>query len=297
MDVVVTGSSGLIGSALLDGLTAAGHRPVRLVRGPAAGESIRWDPEGGTIDRAGLEGVDAVVHLAGEGIATRRWSDEQKRRILESRTEGTTLLATTLAGLERPPRVLVSASGINYYGDRGDEPVTEEAPRGTGFLSDVTVAWEAATAPAAEAGIRVACARTGIVLTPRGGALAKALPLFKLGLGGRFGSGRQYWSWISLDDQVAALIWLLEHEIAGPVNLTAPEPVTNREFTKALGAVLHRPTLLPVPSFGPKLLVGSQAAEELLFSGARVLPRKLLDSGFSFAHPDVTSALRSVLGR
>jgi uncharacterized protein (TIGR01777 family) len=295
MDVVVSGASGMIGSALVAALAADGHRPIELVRRPTPGDTLRWDPEAGTIDRHGLEGVDAVVHLAGEGIATNRWSDEQKRRILESRTVGTSLIASTLARLDRPPKVLVSASAIGYYGERGDVPLTEQEPPGRSFLSEVVVAWEAAAQPAADAGIRVVHPRTGIVLSPHEGALAKMLPLFKLGLGGRFGNGRQYMSWISLHDEVQALIWLLDHDVSGPVNLTGPRPVTNAEFARALGGVLHRPSLLPVPAFGPKLVVGRELATELLFTSIRAVPRKLLDSGFEFAHTDVTSALSAVL--
>jgi uncharacterized protein (TIGR01777 family) len=295
MDVVVSGASGMIGSALVAALSAAGHRPIELVRRAKPGDTLRWDPEAGTIDRDGLEGVDAVVHLAGEGIATHRWSEAQKRRILESRTMGTSLVASTLAGLQRPPKVLVSASAVGYYGERGDVPLTESDPPGRSFLSEVVVAWEAAAQPAADAGIRVSHPRTGIVLSPDEGALAKMLPLFKLGAGGRFGNGRQYMSWISLHDEVQALIWLLDHDLPGPVNLTGPQPVTNAEFARALGEVLHRPSVLPVPSFGPKLVVGRELATELLFTSTRAVPRKLLDSGFAFAHADVTSALRAVL--
>ena len=302
MDVVVTGSSGFIGTALVEALARAGHRPIRLLRRstdqrPGDGDAIQWDPEAGTIDRGGLEGVHAVVHLAGEGIATHRWTDEQKRRILESRTKGTSLLSSTLATLQRPPRALVSASGVNYYGDRGDEIITEATPAGTGFLTDVTLAWEAATTPARQGGIRVAIARSGLVLSPRGSALKRMLPLFKVGLGGRFGRGHQWWSWISLDDEIGALIWLLDHDVSGPVNLTGPEPVTNAELTKALGRVLHRPTVVAVPAFGPKLLLGRELATELLFTSARVVPRKLLDSGYEFRHETIDDALRGVLGR
>jgi uncharacterized protein (TIGR01777 family) len=295
MDVVVTGSTGLIGTALFDALAAGGHRPIRMVRGEATGDSIRWDPEAGTIDAASLEGVDAVVHLAGEGIAAKRWSDEQKRKILESRTKSTALLAGTLAGLTRKPSVLVSASAIGYYGERGDDVLSEDEPPARTFLGEVVVAWEAAAAPAAEAGIRVAHPRTGIVLSKDGGALAESLPLFKLGLGGRFGHGRQYWPWITLTDEVRAIEWLLGHDLAGPVNLTAPNPVTNAEFTKALGAALHRPTLFPVPKFGPAAKLGRELAQELLYTSSRVVPTKLLASGFTFAHEHIDDALRAVL--
>ncbi|CAN5851861.1 TIGR01777 family oxidoreductase [soil metagenome] len=276
MDVVISGSHGLIGQALVHSLEADGHRAIRLVRGDGGGSesgraSVRWDPANGEIDRAGLEGADAVVHLAGEGIADARWTDAHKRRVLESRTRGTTLLAEALADLDAKPKVLLSGSAVGYYGDRGDEELTETSPPGDLFLSEVCTAWEAATRPAADAGIRVACVRTGIVLSADGGALAKQLPLFKFGLGGKLGSGRQYQSWISIDDHIGALRCLLDHDVRGPVNLTAPAPVTNATFTDALGAVLRRPTFLPIPSFGPKLLLGSELAHELLFASQRVL--------------------------
>ena len=268
MDVVVTGSSGLIGTALVAALTDAGHRPIRMVRGQATGDAIAWDPDAGTIDAASLEGVGAVVHLAGEGIASKRWTDEQKRRILESRTKGTSLLADALAGLTRRPSVLVSASAIGYYGERGDDVLTEEDPPAHTFLGELVVAWEAAATPAADAGIRVAHPRTGIVLSADGGALAESLPLFKWGVGGRFGSGRQYWSWISLVDEVRALLWLLDHDLSGGVNLTAPNPVTNAVFTKSLGAAVHRPTIFPIPKFGPAIKLGRELAQELLYTSA-----------------------------
>ena len=298
MDIAVTGASGLIGSRLVAELAAGGHRPIRLVRRePTAGEdAIRWDPAAGTIDAASLEGVGAVVHLAGEGIAERRWSEAQKQRILDSRVSGTTLLATTLAGLTTPPRVLLSGSAIGFYGERGDEELTESSGPGDIFLADVCRAWEAATAPAEEAGIRVSHLRTGIVLDRHGGALAKTLPLFRLGLGGRLGSGRQWWSWIGIEDEVGAIMFLLDAEVSGPVNLTAPHPVTNAEFTRVLGRVLGRPTLLPVPSFGPKLLLGSELAEQLLFTSARVLPEALTTAGYQFRTPDLEGALREELG-
>lgn len=299
MDVAVTGSSGLIGSALVRSLEQDGHTVVPVVRRPARpGErAVTWDVEAGTIDAAGLEGVDAVVHLAGEGIAEKRWSAEQKARILRSRTHGTVLLAGALAGLDDPPSVLLSGSAIGYYGDRGDEVLTEASDPGDIFLSEVCVAWEAAAEQAVDAGIRTAFLRTGIVLDRHGGALAKTLPLFKLGLGGRLGPGTQWWSWISLEDEVRAIRFLLEADVAGPVNLTGPAPVTNADFTKALGRVLGRPTALPVPRFGPKLLLGGELAEQLLFASQRVQPSVLEQAGFAFSHPDVESALRAVLER
>jgi uncharacterized protein (TIGR01777 family) len=217
--------------------------------------------------------------------------------VLDSRTGPTTLLATTLAGLDRPPKVLVSGSAIGYYGDRGDERLTEESAAGDLFLSTVCVAWEQAAQPAVDAGIRVAFARTGIVLNRDGGALPKLLPLFKLGVGGRMGSGKQWWSWITIDDEVRALRWLLDNDVSGPANLTAPGAVTNAELTKALGRVLHRPTLMPVPAFGPRLLRGAELADELLFASQRVVPAVLTQSGFTFDHPDVETGLRAVLDR
>jgi uncharacterized protein len=295
--IAITGSSGLIGTALARSLQADGHEVVRVVRGEAGPGEVRWDPATGTIDAAGLERLDGAVHLAGEPVAARRWTDEQKRRILESRTTGTSLLATTLAGLASPPPVLVSASGMDYYGDRGDEVLDEGATRGEGFLADVVGAWEGATGPAEAAGIRVAHARTSIVLDASGGALGKMLPLFKAGVGGRLGSGRQWWSWISIDDEVGAVRFLLDHDLSGPVNLAAPAPVTNAEFTKVLGRVLGRPTVLPVPRFGPRLLLGGELAENLLFTSKRLRPAKLEAAGYTFAHPDLESALRAALGR
>jgi len=299
MDIAVTGSTGLIGTALCRRLEADGDRVIRVVRRPVAGgeAAIQWDPVAGTIDAASLEGVGAVVHLAGAGIGDKRWSAERKREILESRTKGTALLAATLAGLERKPDVLVSGSAIGFYGDRGDEVLTEQSAPGDDFLAEICTAWEAEARPAADAGVRVATIRTGVVLSLDGGALAKLLPLFKVGAGGKFGSGRQWWSWISLDDEIAAIRHLIDHPVSGPVNLTAPNPETNAAFTKVLGRVLGRPSFLAVPAFGPKLVVGGELAEALLFTSARVLPEALESSGFTFAHPDLESALRSVLGK
>lgn len=297
MKIAITGATGLIGRALSASLTGDGHQVVPVVRRPtpSAPDSIQWDPSAGTIEASKFEGVDGVVHLAGAGIGDRRWSDAYKREILESRTKGTALLASTLAALDAPPKVLVSGSAIGYYGDTGDTAVDETAPAGSDFLATVCVEWEAAAQPAIDAGIRVPFLRTGIVLTDDGGALAKMLPLFRLGLGGRMGSGKQWWSWISLADEIGAIRWLLDHDISGAVNATAPAPVTNREFTKALGEAMHRPTLAPVPSFGPKLLLGSELADALLFTSARVVPAVLEASGFQFTNPTIDSALRDVL--
>ena len=297
MKVAITGSSGLIGSSLGGALRGGGHTPVPLVRNdrPGPGE-VAWDPDAGTIDAAGLEGVDAVVNLAGAGIGDERWTDERKRLILESRTKGTDLLARTLAGLDRPPAVLLSASGIDYYPDAGDTVLTEESPAGTGFLSDVCIQWEGATAPATDAGIRTCLLRTGIVQSADGGALKRSLLPFKLGVGGRFGSGEQWWSWISIDDHVRAMLHLLEADVAGPVNMTAPNPVTNQAYTKALGRELGRPTLLPIPKFGPQLLFGKELVEALLYTSHRVAPTVLEASGFTFRHPTIEACLAAVLG-
>lgn len=299
MDVAITGASGLIGRALTRSLQEHGHNVVPVVRRPVAdGErAVRWDPAQGQLDAAALEGIDAVVHLAGEGIGDKRWSDEQKRRILDSRTQSTRLLADALASLSDKPSVFVSGSAIGYYGDGADRVLTEDSPAGDLFLSEVCVAWEAEAKPAVDAGIRTPIIRTGIVLSTDGGALAKTLPLFKFGLGGRMGSGKQWWSWISIHDEVAAIEWLLTHEVAGPVNLTAPAPVTNAEFTKSLGSALHRPTIVPVPAFGPRLLLGSELADQLLFLSQRVEPQVLEQHGFEFRHRTLDAAWADVLGR
>jgi uncharacterized protein len=297
MRVAVTGSTGLIGSALVDALRRGGHAVVRVVRGPVdrTADTVGWDPKAETIDAGGLAGVEGVVHLAGAGIADHRWTDEYKRELVDSRVLGTDLIARTTASLDPRPRVLVSASGIDWYGDRGDEVLDETSAPGTGFLADLCRQWEAAADPAREAGIRVAHTRSGIVLSGRGGALKKQLPLFKLGLGGRFGDGRQWMSWISLDDEVAALVHLLTTDLAGPFNLTSPEPVTNADYTTALGAAVHRPTLLPTPSFGPRLLLGSELTRVLLYESKRAVPRALLDSGFMFRYAGLADALRATL--
>lgn len=299
MDVVITGSSGLIGSALVPSLTAAGHRPIRLVRrAPQAGaDEIRWMPADGELDTESLEGVDAVVHLAGAGIGDKRWNDAYKRLLVESRTGPTELLASGLAGLTRPPSVLLSGSAIGFYGDRGDAVMTESSAVGSGFLTDLVKRWEAAATPAAEAGIRTAFLRTGIVLSGAGGVLGRLVTIFKFGLGGRLGSGEQYQSWISIDDVVGAIQHLLTADVAGPVNLTAPKPVTNKAFTEALGNALGRPTFLPVPKFGPKLLLGGEMAEELLFYSQRIVPAALESSGYSFVHPEIGAAFEAVLDR
>lgn len=293
MHVAITGSSGLIGTALRASLAEAGHTVSRVTR--SGTEGISWDPAAGTIDAAAFEGIDAVVHLAGEGIGERRWSDKVKASILDSRIDGTTLLSETLANLDNPPKVLLSGSAIGFYGDRGDEILTETSSLGSGFLADVTKAWEDGTAAAETAGIRVAHLRTGIVQSLDGGALKKTLPLFKFGLGGKMGSGDQWWSWISIQDQVGMIAWLLDADISGPVNLTAPEPVTNRDFTKALGKALGRPTVMPIPKFGPKLLLGGELADALLFSSTRVLPDVATKADYTFQHNTIEAALADLL--
>lgn len=297
MDVAITGSSGLIGTALRTALTEAGHRPIRVVRrAPAAGaDEIQWDVDNGTMDAASLEGIDAVVHLAGAGIGDKRWNDAYKKVVLESRTKGTTLLAETLAGLDAKPSAFLSGSAIGYYGPRDNEIITEETPAGDTFLADVCEQWEASAQPAIDAGIPTAFLRTGIVQTPDGGALQKQLPLFKVGLGGKFGKGDQYQSWITLDDEVSAIIHLLTAGVTGPVNLTAPNAVTNETFAKTLGKVLKRPSFFPVPAFGPRLLLGTEMANALLFESQNIKPTVLESSGFTFAHPDLESGLRAVL--
>jgi uncharacterized protein (TIGR01777 family) len=299
MIIAVTGSTGLVGSHLVKELESKGHLVRRLVRHDVkdAEREIRWNPDAGEIDAAELNGVDAVVHLAGENIAGQRWNEDFKRRILESRIKGTKLLAETLANLEMKPAVLVSASATGYYGNRGDEEVDELAPSGNGFLAEVCREWEAAVEPAHDAGIRVVKLRIGPVLSPEGGALAKMLPPFKLGVGGVVGSGRQYFSWIELDDLVLAIVFALETEsLAGPVNAVAPGAVTNREFTKTLGRVLGRPTIFPMPAFAARLAFG-EMADEMLLGGVRVSPHELTAAGFQFAHPHLEPALRYLLNK
>jgi uncharacterized protein len=299
VDVAVTGSHGFVASALVPALAGAGHRVVRLVRGqPVGGDELGWDPDAGTIDTAGLEGVDAVVHLAGAGIGDKRWTAPRKRLILESRTKGTGLLARTLAALTHPPSVLVSASAIGYYGDRGDEPLDEQSPPGNDFVARVCVQWEAATTPAAEAGIRVVTTRSGIILGRGGGVFPRMLLPFRLGLGGRFASGRQYMSWISIDDEVGAMLHALTRDaVRGPVNVTGPAPVTNAEFTKTLGRVVHRPTVIPTPLLPLKARYGGELVQHLLVEGQRVLPKRLEETGYQFAHQILEEALRAAVDR
>ena len=300
MKIVMSGASGLIGSALRPALASQGHEVVPLVRRrPRSGErAIGWDPEAGTIDRTGggLEGSDVVINLVGENVFG-RWTAEKKRRIRESRVNGTRLVSDTIAGLARRPSVLLAASAIGYYGNRGDEELTEQSSSGDDFLAQVARDWEAATAPAARAGIRVVNLRFGVVLSPAGGALAKMLPPFRLGVGGPVGSGDQFLSWIALDDAVAAILhaWTTA-SLAGPLNVTAPHPVTNREFAKTLGRVLGRPAVLPVPAFALRMAFGAEGAEMLL-GGQRVLPARLLASAFRFQYGEVEAALRDLLQR
>jgi uncharacterized protein (TIGR01777 family) len=298
LHLVVTGAGGLIGSALLPRLTRRGHRVSRLVRRSAGAGEISWDPSRGALDPADLEGVDAVVHLAGENVGA-RWTAARKRRIRSSRVAGTKLLSAALARLRRRPAVLVSASAIGIYGDRGDETLTETSSLGNGdrdFLASVTQEWEAAADPARAAGIRVVHPRFGVVLSPDGGALARLLLPFRLGLGGRLGSGSQWMSWISIDDTIGAIEQALSNPgLTGPVNVTAPEPVTNREFTRTLGRVLSRPTLFPVPAAALRLALG-EMAESTVLASTRVLPTKLIEVGYHFTQPRLEEALRHVLG-
>lgn len=297
MTIIVTGSSGLLGSALVRSLRADGTRVVRLVRrAPQGPDEAFWDPAEGILDPAVLEGAHAVVHLAGAGIGDRRWNEEYKREIVRSRVEGTATVARALAELPAGP-ALLSASATGFYGDTGDREVDETSPAGSGFLArDVVVPWEAATRPATEAGVRVALLRTGLVLSRDGGLLARILPLFRAGTGAPLGSGRQYMSWISLDDWVGAVRYILnDPEMSGPVNLTAPEPVTNERFTRALGRAVHRPTMpVAVPGFMLRAVLG-EFAEEGVLIGQRVLPRRLLEAGHSFRHIRLDDALAAVL--
>ena len=297
MRVAITGASGLIGSALRARLLRQGHDVVSIVRRVANEGEISWDPAHGTLDPADLSGVDAVVNLAGAGIAGHRWTDSYKRQILDSRTGATSLISETIARADAGPRVLLSGSGIDFYGDQGDTAVDETSPAGTGFLAEVCEAWEASTAAAAAAGARVAHLRTGMVLSAQGGALRKMLPIYKLGLGGRTGNGRQWVSWISIDDEVGAIEHLLNDEVSGPVNLASPNPVTNAEFARTLGHVLKRPAFVPLPSFAPKLVLGSELVDTLLLESKRVMPRVLESDGYAFTHPSLETALRSVLDR
>ncbi|WP_405858641.1 TIGR01777 family oxidoreductase [Streptomyces sp. NBC_01515] len=293
--IAVTGASGLIGSALVRSLTADGHEVVRLVRHGARGaDEVCWDPEGQYVDAAGLDGCDAVVNLAGAGVGDHRWTDAYKKTVRDSRVLGTAALAEAVAALDRPPRVWVNGSAIGFYGETGDRAVDESAPPGDGFLPSLCVEWEEATAPVREAGVRTVFARTGLVVAREGGAWAKLFPLYKAGLGGRFGDGRQYWSFVALHDEVAAIRHLIDTDgLSGPFNLTAPNPVTNREIAAAMGRVLSRPSLFTVPAPALKLVLGEMSGDVL--GSQRVLPKRLLESGFTFAFPEIEGAIRAAL--
>ncbi len=297
MNILVTGATGLVGSALIPFLTTGGHRVLRLVRrSTGRDDEVTWNPDTNSIDATKLEGLDAVVHLAGENIATGRWTASKKARIRDSRVNGTRLLSETLAKLKRPPKSLVGASAIGFYGDRGDEMMTELSSHGPSFLCDVCRDWEQATEPARLAGVRVVNLRIGVVLTPRGGALAKMLLPFKLCAGGVVGSGRQFMSWIAIDDVIGVIHHAMTTEsLSGPVNAVSPNPVTNRDFTKTLGRALSRPTIFPMPAFVAKLAFG-EMGDELLLASTRVMPERLQASGYEFRFPELTAALNHLLG-
>ncbi len=298
MNVLISGSSGLIGSALASFLAAGGHSVGRLVRraGPSGGAEVFWDPQAGLLDPARLEGFDGVVHLAGDSIAEGRWTEQKKRRLLDSRVKGTRLLSEALSRTQRPPRVMVCASAVGYYGNRGAELLREDSPPGSLFLSRLCREWEEAAEPARRKGIRVVHPRFGVVLSALGGALAKMLFPFRMGLGGRIGSGEQYMSWIAIDDVLGVVLHALTTEsLRGPTNAVTPSPVTNSEFTRTLGRVLGRPTVFPMPAFAAHLAFG-EMADELLLASARVDPAKLRDSGYRFQYPDLEPALRHLLG-
>jgi uncharacterized protein (TIGR01777 family) len=297
MRILLSGAHGLVGTALIKALEPEGHEIFRLVRYAPRDESeIEWSPDRYSIALARLEGFDAVVHLAGESIAEGRWTDEKKKRIRESRARGTQLLSDALANLTQPPKAFISASAIGYYGNRGDENLTEQSAPGDDFLAEVCVAWEKATSLATEKGIRTLNARFGIILDKEGGALAKMLPPFRMGVGGRIGSGKQWMSWIALDDVVGGIRFALSNDsLKGPVNFVAPNPVTNAEFTKALGHALSRPTIFPIPAFGVRLVFG-EMADALLLSSQRVEAQNLIQAGYQFQYSKLPEALQHVLG-
>ena len=295
MRIAITGASGLIGTALSRRLQRDGHEAVPVGRRAPGDNEIGWSVSENRIDDGAFDGIDGVVHLAGAGIGDRRWTDDYKREILDSRTVGTALVANAVATATNGPKVLLAGSAIGYYGASPGETFDETSPAGTGFLAEVCEAWEAAASPATGGDVRVAYLRTGIVLSADGGALKKQLPLFKFGLGGKMGSGDQWQSWIHIDDEVNAIVHLLTSELNGAVNLTAPNPVTNAEFTKTLGDVLGRPTFLPIPKFGPKLVLGGELADNLLFSGQKVVPTALQADGYEFEYPTLDGALRDLL--
>ena len=297
MNIAVTGSGGLVGSALVPLLTMGGHRVSRLVRKSPSGKDVPWDPAEGVRDLSRLEGVDAVIHLAGESIAAGRWTPHRKEEIRRSRVEGTRRLCESLARLSRRPKVLVSASAIGFYGDRGGETLTEDSESGKDFLAEVCREWEAATEPASHAGIRVVHMRFGMILSPSGGALKKMLLPFRLGAGGRIGSGSQYVSWIAIDDAIGSIHHAVcTDSLKGAVNGVAPAPVTNAEFTRVLGQVLSRPAIFPLPAFAARIAFG-EMADALLLAGARVMPTRLQASGYRFLYPEVEGALKHLLGR
>jgi uncharacterized protein len=293
MKIAISGASGLVGSELTSLLTSQGHEVLKLTRGNGG---IHWDPVAESVNVEALEGVDAIVHLAGESVA-QRWSDEAKQKIRDSRVKGTRAIAKAVSQLKTKPKVFVCASAIGFYGDRGSEPLNEESHPGIGFLAAVCKEWEESALPSVEAGVRTVNLRFGVIMSKRGGALAKMLPIFQLGAGGNLGSGQQYMSWIAIEDAVKAIYFAITNEqLSGPVNVVGPKPCTNAEFTATLGKVLHRPTFFPVPSFGPRLLMG-EMADEMLFAGQKVLPSKLEKEGFQFQYPDLEAALRHELGR
>jgi hypothetical protein len=294
--IAVTGASGLIGTALVTRLHAAGHDVVRLVRRPPrAADEVSWDPDGGNVDLDGLAGLDAAVHLAGAGVGDHRWTDDYKRTIRNSRVLGTRTLVKALTALDPLPSVLVSASGVDFYGeDRGEEELTEDSAVGEGFLPAVCLAWEAETEPASAAGIRVARIRSGLVMSPSGGAFGRMLPLVKAGLGGPLGSGKQWWPWITLEDEVAAIEFLLTHDASGPFNLAAPHPARQKDVMKALARAAHRPALpVPAPKAALRIALGEFAGA--VVGSKRVLPRRLVASGFTFRHPELDGAAEWVL--
>ncbi|MGB3737028.1 MAG: TIGR01777 family oxidoreductase [Ilumatobacter sp.] len=297
MRIAITGASGLIGTALSARLKADGHEPVPVVRRAPNDNEIGWSVDEKRIDDGAFDGIDAVVHLAGAGIGDERWTDAYKKEILESRTVGTALVAQAVNEATNGPKVLLSGSAIGYYGESLDATFTETSPAGSGFLADVCEAWESSAAPARADGTRVAFLRTGIVLSPKGGALKKLAPLYKFGLGGKMGSGKQWQSWIHIDDEVGAIVHLLTSEVEGPVNLTAPNPVPQAGFADAMGDVLNRPTFMYTPKFAPKLVLGSELADNLLFEGQNVVPAVLERDGYTFEYPDLDGALRDLLGK
>lgn len=300
MKVLISGASGLIGSEVVRALIAKGHQVVRLVRDKKlqSPDSVFWDPDQGILDPKSLSGIDAVINLSGENIASRRWNETQKKKILDSRLNATHTLVRAMTSMANPPKVFISGSAVGFYGDSGFETCTETAQQGKGFLANVCAQWERAAAPALDKGIRTVLLRTGVVLSPDGGALAKMVPPFKLGLGGVLGSGQQYVSWVSIDDIAGIVLYILEYpQLEGPVNAVAPNPVTNAQLTKALGKVLGRPTFIPAPAFILRLILGKEMADEFLLTSTRVAPLQLQNRGYKFKYPDLEQALRSWYGR